>query len=158
VLSIQAFIARRGWRNALSADALSRLTEPAANFAQANLHRMHGKLLKQGKHLQSLPPHERHELRIGLKNIRYAADLFSGLFEHHRKLRVFLRHAARLQDMLGTYNDLITAIALMDQLHAAGPRVDYATGIIAGWCRHGASPNDDMLLEVWKKFKKVKLF
>ena len=157
VLSIQAFIVRRGWRNALAPETLSRLAEPAEFFAQANIHRMHGKLVKRGKHLQTLPPHERHQLRIGLKNIRYAADLFSGLFDPTKELRNFLRHAARLQDMLGAYNDMVAAIDQLSELKAADPSTVYATGIIAGWCRHGTIPNDDSLLKAWKKFRKAKL-
>ena len=156
ILSIQAFIARRGWRNALSAEALVRLSEPAAAFAAGNIHRMHGKLSKRGKHLQRLDPHQRHNLRIGLKNIRYATDLFSGLFSHPKELRAFLRHTARLQDMLGSYNDLITALDLLTKLDATGPGVDHAAGIIAGWCRFGAIPNEEVLLKAWKKFSKKK--
>ena len=157
VLSIQAFVARRGWRNALSGDALARLTEPARLFAGANLHRMHGKLLKRGKHLQSLPPHQRHEVRISLKNIRYAADLFGGLFENRKELRDFLRHTAKLQDLLGSYNDLITAMDMLGKFDSSGQSENYAAGIIAGWCRHGAMPNDEVLLKAWKKFRKTRL-
>jgi triphosphatase len=157
VLSLQAFITRHGWRNALAAEALARLSEPAGSFAEINLRRIHGKLTKRGKHLQSLPPHERHQLRIGLKNIRYTADLFSGLFEDRKQLRAFLRCTANLQEQLGTYNDLITATELLGQLDT-GPATTYVLGIIAGWLRYGAIPDDDALLDSWKKFKKARLF
>lgn len=155
VLSVQAFTARHGWRNALTADALFRLTQPAAGFAAGHLNRMHGKLVKRGRHLQRLPPHDRHKLRIGLKNIRYAADLFGGLFEGDKALRALLRTASRLQDQLGAYNDLVTAIGLMEQLGCSAP-AGYAAGIVAGWCRRGAEPDEESLLRAWKKFRKAK--
>jgi triphosphatase len=158
VLSLQAFVARRGWRNALSAEALSRLTQPALDFAAFSLNRMHGKLVKRGKNLHKLSPHHRHQLRIGLKNIRYAGDLFGGLFENRTQLRDFLRHTARLQDQLGAYNDLVTAIDLLGHFDCATPSASYAAGIIAGWCRRGAVPDDEALLRAWKKFKKTKEF
>ncbi len=158
ILSLQGFVARRGWRNVQAPDALLRLTEPAKHFAAAHLNRMHGKLLKKGKNLQELSPHARHSVRVGLKKIRYSADLFGGLFERRTQLRDFERVTAKLQDQLGSYNDLISAIELLAQLDTSARSTNYAAGIIAGWCRHGATPDDEALLRAWKKFQKARLF
>ena len=158
ILSMQSFVARRGWRNVLAPEALTRLTEPAKNFAAANLNRMHGKLLKKGKNLQELPPYERHQVRVGLKKIRYTADLFDGLFDRRGQLRDFERCTAKLQDRLGSYNDLITALELLGQLETTAPSTNHAAGIIAGWCRHAAMPDDERLGRAWKNFRKTKAF
>jgi inorganic triphosphatase YgiF len=157
VLSTQEFIARHGWRATVSAEALARLTAPAKEFAEAELGRLHHSLLKRGKHLASQTPHQRHKVRIGFKNIRYTADVFSGLFDPS-SLRPLLRSAARLQDTLGTYNDLVTALDLLNQLELPAGQADRAAGIIVGWIRHAAIPDQDQLARDWKKFKKAKPF
>ena len=153
VLSMQSFVAQHGWRNALSAEALPRLSAPAAEFAAGHLHRLRAKLLKRGKHIERLDPRERHKLRIGLKELRYTADLFGGLFQGSKAFSSLLGHCARLQDLLGGYNDHIVAMDLLRHLEIGGEAV-YASGIIAGWCRRGAMPDsDDELRRAWKKFK-----
>jgi len=156
VLSLQAFVARHGWRNTLAPEALSRLTEPAKAFAAANLNRMHGKLAKRGKNLGAFAPHKRHQIRIELKKLRYAADLFAGLFAT-AELREQIRNTARLQDQLGILNDLITAHEMIAKLDKSTPEANFATGIITGWCGHGAQHDDVVLAAAWKKFRKLKL-
>ncbi len=153
VLSMQSFVAQHGWRNALNAEALPRLSAPAAEFATGHLHRLRAKLLKRGKHIERLVPRERHKLRIGLKELRYTADPFSGLFRGSKTFSALLRHCARLQDLLGGYNDHIVAMDLLRRLET-GDEAVYASGIFAGWCRRGAmSDGDDALRRAWKKFR-----
>ncbi len=157
ILSLQAFVARSGWRNALPADALSRLTAPAKDFAAANLERLHQRLTKRGKNLAALPPYARHQIRIDLKKLRYTADLFSGLFENRGKIRAYTRAAGKLQDQLGIFNDLIVANEMVTQLDTSTPAANRAAGIITGWCARGALADDAALSEAWKNFRKAKL-
>lgn len=157
ILSLQAFVARSGWRNALPADALSRLTAPAKDFAAANLERLHQRLAKRGKNLAALPPHARHQVRIELKKLRYAADLFGGLFENRGKIRDYTRAAGKLQDQLGIFNDLIVANDMVAQLDTSTPAANRAAGIVTGWCARGALADDAALSEAWKNFRKAKL-
>ncbi len=155
VLSLQAFVARHGWRNTLAPEALSRLTEPAISFAATNLNRMQSKLAKRGKNLAAFEPHKRHRIRIELKKFRYAADLFAGLFPA-AQLRDHTRTTARAQDQLGIFNDLISAHDMVAKLDTASPDVNFASGIITGWCGRGALQDDDALAVAWKKFRKLK--
>ncbi|HQT64548.1 MAG: hypothetical protein B7Z75_03155 [Acidocella sp. 20-57-95] len=155
VLSVQAFVARYGWRNALSGEALPRLTAPAQDFASQNLARLHNKLLKRGKHLATLAPHDRHQLRIDLKKLRYAADLFGPLFPSKSQTRAYLKAAAALQDELGRFNDLITATETVSHLTGNDTR---AAGIILGWCSHSATADDAKLSDTWRAFRKSRLF
>jgi inorganic triphosphatase YgiF len=155
VLSLQAFVVRHGWRNTLAPEALTRLTEPAIYFATANLNRMQGKLARRGKNLADFAPHERHQIRIALKKIRYAADLFAGVFAGS-ELRGHTNITARLQDQLGIFNDLITAQDIVARLDTSSPAANYATGIITGWCGHKATQDDEALAKAWKKFRKLK--
>ncbi len=155
ILSLQAFVARHGWRNTLAPEALSRLTDPAISFAAANLNRMQAKLAKRGKNLAAFEPHKRHQIRICLKKFRYAADLFAGLFPA-AQLRDHTRITAKAQDQLGIFNDLITAHDMVAKLDSASPHVNFATGIITGWCGRGAQQDDEALAAAWKKFRKLK--
>ena len=155
ILSLQAFVARHGWRNTLAPEALSRLTEPAMTFAAANLNRMQGKLAKRGKNLAAFEPHKRHLIRIALKKFRYAAEVFAGLFPA-AELRDHIRTTAKAQDQLGIFNDQITAHDMVAKLDTSSPEVNFAAGVITGWCGRGAQQDDDTLAAAWKKFRKLK--
>ncbi len=154
VLALMAFVARHGWRNALSPEALTRLTAPAQDFAGRHIARLHQKILKRGRKKLDLTPHERHRLRIDLKKLRYAADAFGALLPAPKRVRAYTKAAAKLQDGLGNFNDLIVATELVSQLSTAETR---AAGIIVGWCARGAAGGDSALLESWKRFRKQDL-
>jgi triphosphatase len=154
VLALQAFMARHGWRNMLSDEALPRLTAPARAFAAGNLARLHHKLLRRGKHFSKLSPHYRHELRKDLKKIRYIADLFDGVLEAGK----YTHSASKLQDELGFFNDLVAAQAMAARLRTGDDvAVSRAVGIVMGWCAHGAAGDDAGLRGAWKDFRKVKV-
>lgn len=158
VLTVEAFLARHGWRNGVPVEALDSLTAPALDFAAANLLRLHRKVRKRGKHIVTLPPHERHLVRIELKKLRYAADLFGGLFEARGKVKQYTVAAAGLQEELGHLNDLATARELLDRLDGAKPDAARAIGIILGWCAHSAMADDALLEKRWKAFTGTKPF
>jgi CHAD domain-containing protein len=119
------------------------------------LARLHSKLLKRGKHLAILAPHQRHELRIDLKKLRYGADLFAPVFAGRERTRTYLKAAAVLQEQLGLFNDQMVAAEIVGQLETADSR---AAGMILGWCSRGAMADDGRLRESWREFRKVKLF
>jgi len=151
VLSLQSALARRVWRNGLDAAALARLVAPARDLAGQQISRMHQKILKRGgKHLR-LSAHDRHELRIGVKKLRYTTESFSGLFEARKQVRGYLRSAAGLQDALGGFNDLVMAQRIVDTLPDPDGR---AAGIVLGWCARGAVL-DAALLESWRDFRRA---
>ena len=148
VLNLQAYLAHRAWRNALSSAELSRLTEPAALFAGKTLERLRKRALKQGRGLLQKPPEDRHEVQIVLKNIRYTAEFFSSFFSGARH---YIRAVANLQDGLGAFNDAASATQhLRDIEAAAGPQAAKAAGIVLGWCGRGAANADDNLRQTWK--------
>jgi triphosphatase len=156
VLRIHAFLARRGWRNALSGPELARLTEPAGIFAADALERLHKRAAKRGRNLTALPDEERHEVRIALKNLRYAAEFFGILFANSRAVQTYVRSAARLQDLLGAHNDASSVERFLDTT----PDVDTAraAGIVIGWYGRGSTAADAGLMEAWKVFKTTKRF
>jgi inorganic triphosphatase YgiF len=156
VLGLEAFLARRGWRNAASPEGLRQLTEPAVGFAAFALHRLHRKVRKRGRHLLRLAPADKHLVRIEMKKLRYAGELFSGLFSRAERLRAYNQAATRLQDQLGVLNDLATALELLGRLDQSDVPRARAAGIVAGWCAHGASADDTALSRSWDEFRGLK--
>jgi inorganic triphosphatase YgiF len=156
VVKMHAFLARRGWRNALPAPDLARLTEPAEIFAASALERLHKRATRRGRNLVLLPDEERHEVRIVLKNLRYAAEFFGSFFANSRAVHTYIRSAARLQDLLGANNDAASAESFVDAVNDA--EAARATGIVLGWYGRGGAIADESLIEAWNGFKKTKWF
>jgi len=155
VLEMQAMISRREW----TAGARDKLAMSAREFATLALYRLDKRARKRGKDLVDLPPEERHEARIALKNLRYASDFFTSLFGKSRASKKFQRAIGDLQDALGAYNDSIVARATVADLQkvagAAGVR---AAGVVDGWTARGAADADAHLGAAWKAFRKAPRF
>ena len=159
VLKVQSLLARRAWRNALSGTELAQLTAPAVEFAQQTLDRLRNRALKRGKNLMELPDEARHDLRIVLKNLRYGAEFYRGLFGRRRDVQAYLRMVSTLQDLLGAHNDAVTARQFLSGLavtHDAD--AERASGFILGWQARGISLADAELGAAWKAFKQAKPF
>jgi inorganic triphosphatase YgiF len=97
--------------------------QPAALFAAAALARYRRKIKRGGRDLAIAGDEARHEVRKDAKKLRYAADFFASLFparKQRRRLDRFVTRLGRLQDRLGTLNDLATAQTLLAD-HAIDP-------------------------------------
>ena len=157
VLSMQAFIARHGWRNGLSGETLPALTAPANDFATASLARLHRKILKRGQNFAQMPAMLRHDLRKDLKKLRYLLELFTELFAVRGQNKDYIRIVSSLQDELGILNDLAVAEEMIAKLNIGNDlAANRAAGIIVGWCGRSADANDGNLHKLWKKFRKSK--
>jgi len=155
VLDVQSFIARRAWRTAVAPENLGLLMSEAKGYATEVLERLMRRALKRGKHLPDMPDEERHDLRIALKNLRYAVEFFGGLFGKPRELRSYLRTVADLQEDLGAHNDAVTAKAFIDSLCLPpDEEVHFASGYLLGWYRHATLIADSHLAKKWKSFKR----
>jgi len=158
VLSAQVFVARRGWRNALTPADLARLTEPASVFAATALHWLHRRVLKRGRHLLELPPPARHEVRIALKNLRYGTEFFGDLFAVAGMTRSYKRQCADLQEVLGLYHDKVTIAGLAALLPTHDVASARALGLVLGWYGHAIRTEDTGLKKAWKAFRNTKPF
>ncbi len=155
VLDLQAMIARRAW-----GEAMANAAAPEASvFAAQALDRLAKRVRKRGKNLVRLAPEDRHEARISLKNLRYAADFFSPVFGRRRGAKKFMRVIGELQDALGAYNDSIVASVIVADLEkAAGAQAARAAGAVAGWTARCAADADAGLASAWKAFRKAPQF
>ena len=154
-LDLGGLVARRGWRNALTADDLSRLTEPVGLFAAEALERLRQRALKKGRKLTSLPDEQRHQCRIALKNLRYAAEFFANAFDAEAA-SAFIRATANLQTLLGAHNDVATAEHFLNASHEE--QATRAAGVVLGWYAREALSADAHLAKAWKAFKQAKPF
>jgi CHAD domain-containing protein len=159
VLDVQAFLLRRSWRMAIPAQDLGLLTSEARTFAGPVLDRLRRRVLKRGKHLPDMPDDERHELRIALKNLRYAVEFFGSLFGNSKDVRDFLRIVADLQEDLGIHNDAVTAESFIATLGVgSNADVQFAAGYLLGYYRHATIAADTHLSKKWKNFRRAKTF
>lgn len=158
VLSLELFVARRGWRQGAAEEDMAWASAPIADFASRNLDRLHHKALKRGKGFETLPPEERHALRIALKHLRYATEFFAGLFPHEQAAERYAEKTVILQDLLGDANDAAVAARLIAALdHGRDAEFAYAAGAAAGWCVHGGG-EEQALREAWRSLHKTKPF
>jgi len=161
VLELGGWIASRGWREQPLSEGSARLFAPARELAGTLLDRRLRRVHRLGKHLRE-SDEARHDQRIEIKKLRYAAEFFRSL--HPGKgARRFLRRAGRLQDSLGRLNDESAAERILDTLlqrlgEERAPAHDRAAGFIAGWTGQRAATELEKVSEAWKDFRRQRPF
>ncbi len=159
VLQVQLFLANRAWRSVLSSAKMKTLEMPAAGFAIDALDKLKARVLKRAKGLPDISDEARHELRIALKNLRYGAEFFSGLFDRRRKAKSYVGSLSALQDILGVHNDVVNARKFLEEISpAADPAAEKASGFILGWYARGTAIADAELRSAWKTFRRADTF
>ena len=144
---------------ALAPQDLGLLTSPARIYAADVLDRLRRRALKRGKHLPDMPDEERHELRIVLKNLRYAGEFFGSLFEDDKAVKGFQRIVAELQEDLGAHNDAATAESFIASLALPqAPKAHFAAGYLLGFYRNATIIADTHLSKKWKNFRRADTF
>ncbi|MDP1653938.1 MAG: CHAD domain-containing protein [Rhodocyclaceae bacterium] len=103
-------------------------------FAESRLRRLRKKVLVLVAHARVDKPASLHELRIGIKRLRYALEFFAPLASPKAMQRL-LAHLTELQDTLGQVSDLANAGTLLMDCSDADARLREAVTLIAGW--HG---------------------
>ena len=98
---------------------------------------------------------ERHEARIAAKRLRYVAEFFAPLYPGKRT-RAYLETLAAAQDVLGQFNDAVTAAALASEL--SGPADDAAAGAVRGWVAAQASALEPRLAKAVRRFRAARPF
>ena len=154
-LALGAWIEQRGWRCDVSGEHLTELSAPAITFAMRALGKQHDRVLKRGRRFKRLPLEARHQLRLEVKKLRYAADFFLPLFGHDGHAKRYGRRLSRLQERLGRYNDVGMVRHLMaelgsDELPTAGR---LAFGAVLGFqaCRLAGAESE--IRAAWRDFR-----
>ena len=158
-LSLERFVARRGWRVGAPDDRLEWLSEPVAPFAVRSLDQLHRKLLKRGKGFDTLTPLERHAVRIAVKHLRHATQFFGSLFHPASAVELYTEKAVALQDLLGERNDATIALRLIHTLDfRSDAQFAYAAGVAAGWQARGGLGEEPALRKAWRSLRRAEPF
>ena len=94
---------------------------PIGETAPAMLDRYRRSAERRSENFADQSPSDRHELRIALKKMRYTTELFAGLYAE-RPVAEFTQRLKRLQDGLGTANDVHIAESLIHELGNSTPK------------------------------------
>jgi len=152
-LSLAGWIAASKWADE-PGPAAAPLARPVLEFAAETLDRRRARVRKRGRKLASRTPGELHRLRIAIKQLRYAADFFSGLYAKEPARRM-LRQLSGLQDILGAMNDAAQAerlIAVCDTSSLGGVRAA-AGRALETWNRKRMPALRRKLTRAWAAFR-----
>ena len=156
VLGVSGWLARRQWRGQKPGAASTRVIGPVAGFANALIARCHGQVRKDGRNFATMSAAQRHQLRIDVKKLRYATDLFGSL-HRGRGAAGYLKRLGKVQDALGYANDVAVAEDLMRRLCASGKGDDGAQcrragAIVLGWHAHAMARASGPLAKRVRRF------
>jgi len=131
-------------------------------FAERVLGRLDRRARKRAAAALDGPPEVRHALRIALKRLRYGGEFFRSLYAP-KETRRFLRRLARLQDLLGTANDVDVAGRLLAQLLDRCPadqaiELARAAGFVEGFAAREQAGMLRKLPRRWARFEAERAF
>lgn len=136
------------------------LYQPITAFAAGILDKRDRQARRRGRHLARLPVEQRHELRLTLKKLRYAAEFFVSAFPEKESAR-YTKRLAKLQDALGYLNDKAVAQPLMARIEARIAEASsdlagdarYVSGLVTGWHEADHVEIERRLRQAWKRFE-----
>lgn len=124
-------------------------------FAARILEKRARQVLKYGRELAGEDAARLHVLRIACKKLRYGTEMFGSLFSQSRA-KTYVAALTRLQDILGTLNDIAVAHRLLNELDNAGRHDTLA--LIRGWMEHDYAVHVAEFGQAWKQFSAQKKF
>lgn len=116
-----------------SAQGLAKARERRiGRFAKAALGKRRRKIVRRGRRVARLDAGARHKLRIDAKKLRYAADVFEGLFDHPKRAKAFIAALKEVQDALGQLNDIVVGERLAHDTAVGAGLAEADTAFVAG--------------------------
>jgi CHAD domain-containing protein len=158
----------RAWRDSAPAHAtrgIAAFEAPATTLARRMLDHRLGQARKRARRLEKLSDAKRHQLRIGLKKLRYTAEFFAPLYERDDVNR-FVRRLSGMQDVLGTLQDVVVARTTLERLvemddgvaRVPQPALSFAAGMVYGWHLECAAHTWESAVKRWRKFVRTEPF
>lgn len=120
---------------AVAAGKRSPYDRPIVKTARKCLDKRLAKVRRLGERVEDLSVPERHDMRIALKRLRYAADFLQSCFSRKAAAK-YLGALTRLQDVFGELNDAAMAEHLVERLISGANesrRLARAGGVVTGW-------------------------
>jgi triphosphatase len=153
VLSLAGWV-EDGARDAalLGGNALNRAI---GELAPALLARLHRKVIKRGRHLETASRAELHALRKSVKKLRYGIEFLEPLASPKRSKS--LLHACKdLQELLGRVNDAAVTPALASELGGSErPDLVPAIGRLASWADERGDKARGEVSKAWRKLQEA---
>ncbi|TRZ99714.1 MAG: CHAD domain-containing protein [Rhodocyclaceae bacterium] len=125
---------------------------PLLQFADRRLHRLQKKVLDLADAARVDSPPSLHQLRIGIKRLRYAIEFFGPMIPGKAGAAI-IKRLASFQDELGQLNDLASAGTLLMVCAGHDPHLREAVTLVGGW--HG-SRHMDLLGDIPNKLKLIR--
>jgi CHAD domain-containing protein len=122
-------------------------------FAATVLQKRWKRLLTAGKGMEDLDDAALHAMRLRAKRTRYAAEMFTALYNGKGPHR-FIRRLSVLQQRLGVLNDGAVASALLEELGGPGGRFGYATGVVTGFMAAQSANLRPKSVVAFRKFRR----
>ncbi len=138
------------------------LSRPARDFAVDALDARMAAAVERAGDLSIRRPDAGHPLRIALKKLRYAAQLFRDAFPAQAR-KPYLGALSAIQDRFGALNDAVVARTLADRAAAAGARAVpdaaageavRAAGFVCGYKGAEAAGAAEEIIALWRDFAK----
>ena len=159
LLWLGQMVERRGWRNEIDSEALALLSQPIPALADKILDRLHRKARTRGAHFRQLNINAQHNLRIHLKELRYAVEFFLPLYASQGSAKRYARRLISLQAGLGRARDIASARILVDGIRQDGqPELHLAIGTMTGWLARDQIAMAKTLRKRWRRFKGTPAF
>jgi inorganic triphosphatase YgiF len=130
LIDLLVWIETGPWTGA--AQTASERRRPIRDFAAAELRQRRRKIARRGEALRELDDAHRHKLRIEAKKLRYAADVFAGLFDRPRRAKAFIEALKGVQDTLGELNDIVVGERLAHEAAVIPGRAEADSAFVAG--------------------------
>jgi inorganic triphosphatase YgiF len=132
--------------------AASETAPSLLQFADHRLHRLLKKILELADAARVDYPPSLHQLRIGIKRLRYAIEFFGPMIPG-KTGAVAIKRLAGLQDELGQLNDLASAGNLLMVCAGHDPHLREAVTLVGGW--HGRR-HAELLGDIPNKLKLIR--
>jgi len=155
LLKLLRWFTARAWRDQPVSEQSALLVAPVGAVAPRLIARQYRRVCKASENFAELDSEERHQVRIAIKKLRYAIDLFQSLFAKDDVAK-FVKLLKPLQDELGHANDVRVARELVAELHVSG--IDRAAGVVLGWHDRGLAHRERKLVKRLGKVRDARPF
>jgi len=158
VLTLLAWTEGKTWARPGKRGKSSR-NRPLVDLAPKMLNRLERKVARLGRAIGGGDPEGLHDLRKALKRLRYGIEYLGSLYPR-AEVKHYLNACGKLQDALGTVNDMENAARFA--LNLSDEAIDHGRGAAAALvkrsCQEKSKEAQDRLRPLWRNFEQARPF
>ncbi len=152
LLRMLQWIGVRAWRDSSNQKAHKNLNQGLKRFSTKLLGSDRRRLSKRGDALEDADPHQRHQVRIAAKKVRYDTEFFQSLYPE-KETKPYIRGLSKVQDELGWLNDIAVGQGLLTELQSENKDLASAAEYVRGYLSAREIEGRKEAEKLWKKFK-----